>query len=227
MKALGWVKNHLELNRIAFDHLSGPPAAHFDRHRLLKTIVATADGKPVVLVVPASRRLCLDRVLDQLGAHTVKLANEAESRLHFPDCEPGAVPPLRHWNGASLVADPSIETEGDVYFFAGTHHDVIRLAASDWLRFAHPRQAPVANGFAGEAQAACEARTPGERLCGSPEQLSRFVVDLLEVLHLQAKELERLVGHVEQYTQPLDTASQLSVCASELSELKSRLTTHP
>jgi hypothetical protein len=50
-----------------------------------------------------------------------------------------------------------------------------------------------------------------------------FLGDLLTALHLQAKETERLVAHLEQHTRPLLPTSQLPLVVTELSALRSRL----
>jgi hypothetical protein len=55
------------------------------------------------------------------------------------------------------------------------------------------------------------------------EQLRQIVEDLIEVMHLQAKELEKLVEHVEQVAGHLGYQHQLPVVASELSELHVRI----
>ncbi|MBX6313777.1 MAG: hypothetical protein IRY99_12795 [Isosphaeraceae bacterium] len=52
-----------------------------------------------------------------------------------------------------------------------------------------------------------------------PESLPRLVEDLIEVMQLQARELEKLVVHIEQAIGRLPEESQLAVIASELSEL--------
>ncbi len=54
------------------------------------------------------------------------------------------------------------------------------------------------------------------------EPLHRLVEDLIDVMQLQAKELEKLVVHIEQAVGRLPEESQLAVIASELSELKQR-----
>jgi hypothetical protein len=54
------------------------------------------------------------------------------------------------------------------------------------------------------------------------EQLEAIVADLIEVLQLQAKELEKLVAHVEQVTTRLAEANELSVVRSELAGLRVR-----
>ena len=43
------------------------------------------------------------------------------------------------------------------------------------------------------------------------------------MLHLQAKETERLLAHVEQHTDRLIPPSQMALVVSELSELNARL----
>jgi hypothetical protein len=60
-------------------------------------------------------------------------------------------------------------------------------------------------------------------LCADPKQLAEFLGDLMQVLHLQAKEIERLNAHIEQHTPHLLAASQMPLCVSELSELEARL----
>ena len=55
------------------------------------------------------------------------------------------------------------------------------------------------------------------------EAVRKIVEDLIEIMHVQAKQLEKLVVHVEQVTARLSNESQFSVVASELSELQVRI----
>jgi hypothetical protein len=55
------------------------------------------------------------------------------------------------------------------------------------------------------------------------EELVAVVDDLIEVLHLQATELEKLIAHVEQVTVHLPEASEMSVIRSSLSGLHLRI----
>ena len=55
------------------------------------------------------------------------------------------------------------------------------------------------------------------------ESLREIVADLIAVLHLQAKELEKLVVQIEQVTGRLPGENRLSLVVSELSELKTRI----
>jgi len=55
------------------------------------------------------------------------------------------------------------------------------------------------------------------------ESLREIVADLIAVLYLQAKELEKLVVQIEQVTDRLPGENRLSLVVSELSELKTRI----
>jgi hypothetical protein len=55
------------------------------------------------------------------------------------------------------------------------------------------------------------------------ERLRKVVEDLIDVMHLQAKELEQLVVQVEQIAERLPGENRLSLVVSELSELKRRV----
>ena len=55
------------------------------------------------------------------------------------------------------------------------------------------------------------------------EQLAAVVEELVRVLQLQARDLERLITHVEQVTTRLPAANELSVVRSELAALHVRI----
>jgi Ala-tRNA(Pro) deacylase len=148
MATATWVKSMLEQQGVAFEELHHPAAftaqevaqrEHVSGHRLAKVVAVMADGRLVELIVPASRRVALDRVRELLGAGEVRLASEAELATFFTDCETGAIPPLRHWGGVEILMDAAMLVEGEILFQAGTHEDVIRLKFDDWFRMMRPR----------------------------------------------------------------------------------------
>lgn len=55
------------------------------------------------------------------------------------------------------------------------------------------------------------------------EELRKIVEDLVDVMHTQAKELEKLVAHIEQVAGHVGYRHEFSVVASELSELHLRV----
>lgn len=148
MATAQWIKNMIEQRGVPYEALHHPEVfraqevAECERvsgHRLAKVVVALADGRPVELILPASRRVVLERVRELLGANEIRLASEAEMERLFTDCEVGAVPPLPHGAGVLALMDASMRVDGDIWFQAGTREDVVRLKFEDWLPLVNPR----------------------------------------------------------------------------------------
>lgn len=148
MATNAWIKGMLDRRGIAYDErhhrveFTAQEVAqreHVTGRRVAKVVVIIADGRPVELILPASRRVVLGRVKDLLGAKEARLASEAEMDRIFTDCETGAIPPLRHWKDVEVLMDASMPGSGDLVFQAGTHEDVIRLGFRDWFELVKPR----------------------------------------------------------------------------------------
>jgi Ala-tRNA(Pro) deacylase len=114
---------------------------HVSGHRVAKVVVALVDGRPVELILPASRRVRLERVRELFGAREARLASEDEMAACFDDCEVGAIPALRHWQKVPVLMDPSLIVDGDVVFQAGTHRDAVRLDFRAWYDLVKPQVA--------------------------------------------------------------------------------------
>ncbi len=145
-----WIRKMLERRGIAFEELHHAEVytaqevaqrEHVSGHRLAKVVVVMADGRPVELVLPASRHVNLDRVRTVLHAHDIRLASEAEMEKFFTGCEVGAIPALRHWKDVDVLMDRSLQVEGDILFQAGTHADAVRLNFRDWYEMVNPQVA--------------------------------------------------------------------------------------
>jgi Ala-tRNA(Pro) deacylase len=147
MAAPNWIKNMLEKRGVAYEERRHGVAftaqelaqtEHVSGHCVAKVVVVIADGRPVELILPASRRVVLDRLRTLLGARAVRLAAEAELERIFTDCETGATPPLRHWKDVTVLMDASMSSASELVFQAGTHEDAIRLNFQDWFRLVGP-----------------------------------------------------------------------------------------
>jgi Ala-tRNA(Pro) deacylase len=148
MATATWIKNMLKQRGVAYEELHHRVAftaqevaqsEHVSGDSVAKVVVAIADGRPIELILPASRRVVLDRVQKLIGASAVRLATEAEMDGIFTDCETGAIPPLRHWKDVTVLMDASMSRARDLVFQAGTHEDAIRLNVEDWLALVNPR----------------------------------------------------------------------------------------
>ncbi|HZT80307.1 MAG TPA: YbaK/EbsC family protein [Gemmataceae bacterium] len=167
-----WIRKMLDLRGIPYRELHHPEAytaqevaqrEHVSGHRVAKVVVVMADGKPVELVLPASRQVDMGRVRHLLDASDIRLATEAEMERFFADVELGAVPPLRHWQGVDVLMDAALDVAGDIIFQAGTHTDAIRLRFADWHKLVNPRVAAFSEPTGPEPRPPAE----GERAKGS------------------------------------------------------------
>jgi len=151
-----WIRKMLELRGIAFEELHHPQVftaqevaqrEHVSGHRVAKVVVVMVDGRPVELILPASRHVNLDKVKEVLNAWEVRLASEAEMEQQFTDCEPGAIPALRHWKDVPVLMDRSLPVEDYIVFRAGTHSDAVKLSFRDWYEMVQPQVATFSEPF--------------------------------------------------------------------------------
>ena len=147
MSASLWIRESLASRGIPFEEMRHRTAytarevarrEHVSGHRFAKVVAALADGRPIELILPASRRIDLELLRHALGARQVRLATEQEMAEVFTDCEIGAIPALRHWVGVPVLMDRSMPTDGDVVFQAGTHTEAVRLPFRDWYEMVKP-----------------------------------------------------------------------------------------
>lgn len=224
MSARIWVNKMLERHGVpyqtrhheeAFTAQQVAEHEHFSGRRVAKVVVIVADGRFVELVLPATRQVSLDRVCEVLKAHDVRFATEEEMERHFSEVEVGAEPPLRHWADVPIVMDKSMKIKGDILLQAGTHTDAVRVRFDDWFNLVRPRVESFSAPF--------EKKTSPDDVCAHPALLREFLDELLELLHEQAKEIERLTMHVERHTDHLLKESEIHVLASQIANLRLRL----
>lgn len=117
-------------------------AAHISGKEMAKTVMMKVDGEMVMVVLPASAKVDLGRLLDATGADEVELAHEQEFRHLFPGCQLGAMPPFGNLFGLrTFVADELAEDE-EIAFNAGSSTELIKLAYKDYAQLVQPRALP-------------------------------------------------------------------------------------
>jgi Ala-tRNA(Pro) deacylase len=109
-------------------------AAHVPGKDLAKSVVVKADDRFVLVVLPAPRKVDLDRLRLALNATEVRIALEPEFRSLFPGCEAGAMPPLGNLYGLEVYVDESLSRDENIVFNACTHVDAIRMRYRDFER---------------------------------------------------------------------------------------------
>ena len=115
--------------------------AHIRGKELAKTVIVKVDGKPAMVVLPASQRVDFQVLRDITGGATVTLAGEAEFRELFPDCEAGAMPPFGNLYGMDVYVAPKLAEDEEIAFNAGSHTELMKLHYADFERLVKPKLA--------------------------------------------------------------------------------------
>ena len=114
-------------------------SSHTPGRELAKSIIVKLDGRLVMVVLPASRRINFDRLKKITGAKTVELATEREFADLFPDCQLGAMPPFGNLYDMAVLVDESLTDDEEIVFNACNHHELIRMAFEDFTILVQPR----------------------------------------------------------------------------------------
>lgn len=112
--------------------------AHIPARELAKTVVVKIDGALAMAVLPGSAHVDFSRLRKAVGAHDITLVPEAELKTTFPDCEVGAMPPFGNLYRIAVFAEQSLAADKEIWFNAGSHRELMRLAYADFVRLVQP-----------------------------------------------------------------------------------------
>jgi Ala-tRNA(Pro) deacylase len=135
---------HVQEHRTAFTAREVAATEHLPGKLVAKSVVIWADGRLILLVLPASHQVDLGWVNIALGAKVTRLAHEAEFIDAFPDCEVGAVPPFGNLYDLPVYVDTSLTEDEVITFPAGTHIETMRVHYADYARLVRPNIAAFA-----------------------------------------------------------------------------------
>jgi Ala-tRNA(Pro) deacylase len=96
-----------------------------------KAVVLRGGDGFMLAVLPASRHIHFEE-LRRLLASNVDMANEEQVETLFPDCDPGAVPPLGVAYGLNVVVDDCLARQPDVYFESGDHAILVHVSGKSF-----------------------------------------------------------------------------------------------
>ena len=113
-----------------------------------KTVLMRVGRGYALAVLPATHRVDLDRLRQELGDDQVDLATEGEMQRLFPDCERGAVPPFGSLYHLPTLVDDSLAADEQIVFDGQSHEEAIRMTYQDYTAVEHPRM----GHFAARAQ---------------------------------------------------------------------------
>jgi Ala-tRNA(Pro) deacylase len=116
---------------------------HVPGKMLAKTVMVLADGKMVMLALPAPYQVDMDKAGKVLGVE-VRLAHEEEFENTFPDCEVGAMPPFGNLYEVPVYVEVALAEDETIVFRAGTHTDTMSVSYADFERLVEPTIAEFA-----------------------------------------------------------------------------------
>ena len=122
----------------AFSAQEEAAVTHISGRDWAKPVVFFADGEPIQAVVPADLIVDVDQLLALTGAERIRLATEEELSALYPDCEPGAMPPLGPLYNQPVFIDIALAAEPQVVFNGGTHADAVCMRYDDFAAVAKP-----------------------------------------------------------------------------------------
>ncbi|MEU8434286.1 YbaK/EbsC family protein [Streptomyces sp. NPDC029216] len=110
--------------------------------QIVKSLIFTADGIPVLVLMDGASRVDVDAVRRQLGAAKVTRADAALVR-ETTGYAIGGVPPFGHRTRTRVLADRSLLEHDVVWAAAGTPHAVFPMPPRDLIAHAAAELADV------------------------------------------------------------------------------------
>jgi Ala-tRNA(Pro) deacylase len=119
-------------------------SSHIPGRYMAKVVVVWLDGALALAVVPANQVVDLTKLCHATRALEARLAEEADFRGRFNDCQVGAVPPFGNLFGLETWLDRRLTCGKQIAFNAGTHRDVMTVRFADYSRLVKPRIVDIA-----------------------------------------------------------------------------------
>lgn len=107
-------------------------AAAVPPEQIAKAVMLADENGFVMAVVPGDKYVAVDAVSRSLGRE-LQLVNEDTLVRLFADCELGAIPPLGPAYGIETVVDDRVLDQGEIYFVAGDHAELVGVDRSAFL----------------------------------------------------------------------------------------------
>jgi Ala-tRNA(Pro) deacylase len=106
---------------------------------MAKVVMVKADGKMIMLVLPASYQIDMKKLKKVLKCKKVSMAKEKQFEELFPDCEVGAMPPFGNLYNLEVWVDQVLAEDASIVFQAGNHIETVRIKYSDYARLVNPK----------------------------------------------------------------------------------------
>ena len=139
--------NFLDKHQIGYTTIKHPDTitekglegvSHIVGNGFAKVMMAKADGKYVMMVIPSMHTLDLSFLRNFLGVRDIELVNAKDSKELFPGCENDAIPPFGNLVGIPVYIDKDLTEDDGIAFNAGNHLEVIMMSYREFERLVQP-----------------------------------------------------------------------------------------
>lgn len=113
--------------------------SHISGYEWAKTVIFFTDKEePIMAVLPASYHVNSEKLSKLVGSSSLRLAVESEFAGLYPNCEPGAMPPLGNLYSQRVFVDERLTEDETIVFNAGNHTEAVRMRYGDFKRLVKP-----------------------------------------------------------------------------------------
>ena len=113
-------------------------SVHTPGREVAKVVVIKGGEEYAMAVVDAPHQVDLEKFAAVTGMQGPVVAEEADLKELFPECELGAMPPFGSLYGLKVYVDKQLEEDEEIVFNAGTHFEAMRMKYSDFKALAEP-----------------------------------------------------------------------------------------
>ena len=147
MPVLKRLQRYLDSHKIPYEVMSHSAAysarataeaLHVPGDMFAKVVIAKADQRFVMAVVPSTWRVDFKRLEEVLDTRHVRLATESEFSDLFPDCEVGTMPPFGNLYHMDVYVDELLTQDAYILFDVGTHTGAMKLRYRDFAELVRP-----------------------------------------------------------------------------------------
>jgi Ala-tRNA(Pro) deacylase len=122
-------------------------ASHISGYEWAKTVIYfTDEDEPIMAVLPASYHVNQGKLAKLAGSSSLRLAEESDFAGLYPNCEPGAMPPLGNLYGQRVFVDQRLADDEEIVFNAGNHSEAVRMRYAEYEKLAKPTVGELTGG---------------------------------------------------------------------------------
>jgi Ala-tRNA(Pro) deacylase len=130
------VKNYLAKKSVDYELVTHPHsgsshetslASHVSEDHIAKGVIVKDTAGYAMVIVPAINYVEMKHLRKELDRE-LELVEENEFAKFFPDCEPGAVPPIGPAYQIETFLDEALTTLANVYLEAGDHEHLLHIS---------------------------------------------------------------------------------------------------